>query len=313
MSARSPKRVSERRQARPKASSASTGQRLQKVLAAAGIGSRRQCEQLIEEGRVEVDRQVVTTLGTRVDPTRQDVRVDGQGLRPPKLAYFLVNKPLGVISTNRDPVGRLRVIDLVGKEQRLFTVGRLDKSSEGLILVTNDGELAHRLLHPSFAVPRTYQVRVAGEPTREAIDQLRRGIHLAEGRVRVVRLRIKRRLKRSTILEMELAEGRNREIRRMAARIGHKVMSLKRIAFGPLRLGELPAGAYRPLSRAELQKLRDLVAPLDPRRGTRRKSTKRQKEAGSRAPSPAPRPAKEPITTRPPRRRPSSGPRRKQR
>jgi 23S rRNA pseudouridine2605 synthase len=256
-------KASARRSSETAKATASEGQRLQKVLAAAGVGSRRQCEQLIEDGRVEVDRRIVTELGTRVDPVGQEIRVDGQALRRPRLAYFLVNKPPGVISTSRDPAGRMRVIDLLGVDQRLFTVGRLDKSSEGLILVTNDGELAHRLLHPSFQVERTYHVVVAGEPSRESIDQLRSGIHLAEGRVQVVRLRVKKRWKRSTLLEMVLAEGRNREIRRMAARIGHKVMSLKRIAFGPLRLGELPSGAYRPLSRSELRKLRDWVDTPD--------------------------------------------------
>lgn len=243
---------------RRRAAASADGQRLQKVLAAAGIGSRRQCEQLIEEGRVEVDRQVVAILGTRVDPSRQEIRVDGRTVRRPKRIYLLVHKPPGVISTSRDPAGRLRVVDLVATDQRLFTVGRLDKSSEGLILVTNDGELANRLLHPRYQVERTYQVVVAGEPTREAIDALRRGVHLAEGRVRVARLRIRHRRKRSTVLEMVLTEGRNREIRRMAARIGHKVMSLKRVGFGPLRLGDLPPGAYRELTRAELQRLRDL-------------------------------------------------------
>ena len=288
------------------------GQRLQKVLAAAGIGSRRQCEVLIEEGRVEVDRQVVTKLGTRVDPHGHEVRVDGQVLRRPKLAYFLVNKPPGVISTSRDPAGRLRVIDLLGEEQRLFTVGRLDKSSEGLLLVTNDGDLAHRLLHPSFAVERAYEVVVAGEPTREAIDQLRQGIHLAEGRVRVVRLRVKRRQKRSTVLEMVLAEGRNREIRRMAARIGHKVMSLKRIGFGPLRLGELPSGAYRPLNRTELQKLRDLAGREGGRRTSPRKKTKHKRaKAGSADRSGRTERAGKSDTSRTSGRRSSKAPRRK--
>jgi 23S rRNA pseudouridine2605 synthase len=173
--------------------------------------------------------------------------------------YLLVNKPVGVLSTNRDPAGRTRVLDLVGGEHRLFTVGRLDKSSEGLILVTNDGQLAYRLLHPRFAVERTYEVVLAGEPTAEDLEVLRRGIHLAEGRVRVVRLRVKRRQKHSAVLEMVLTEGRNREIRRMAARIGHKVLALKRIGFGPLRLGDLPPGGFRPLTRLEFQKLRDVA------------------------------------------------------
>ena len=153
------------------------------MLAAAGVGSRRQCELLIQEGRVEVDGQVVTQLGTRVDPARQQVRADGQLLRPARHIHLMVNKPAGVLSTSRDPGGRVRVIDLIGGEQRLFTVGRLDKSSEGLLLVTNDGALAYQLLHPRFGVERVYEVVVAGEPSRENLDTLRRGVHLAEGRV----------------------------------------------------------------------------------------------------------------------------------
>ncbi len=237
------------------------GQRLQKVLAAAGIGSRRHCEQLILDGRVEVDRRVVTELGSRVDPSQHDIRVDGQSLPRPRRVYYVLNKPAGVVSTAGDPAGRTRVIDLVQTNERLFTVGRLDQSSEGLILLTNDGELANRLMHPRYGVERVYQVVVAGHATQETLEKLRRGVHLAEGRVQVSRVRISRRHKRSTFLEMVLAEGRNREIRRIAARLGHKVMKLKRIAFGPIRLGQLPPGAYRQLTAQELKRLRALLRP----------------------------------------------------
>lgn len=235
------------------------GERLQKVLAAAGIASRRQCEQLILEGRIEVDRQVVTELGTRVDVSKHEVRADGEPILCPQRVWFAVNKPPGIVCTNRDPAGRARVIDLIDANQRLFTVGRLDRSSEGLILVTNDGELANRLAHPRYELERTYQVVVAGTPSTDRLNLLRRGVHLAEGRVRVARLRVKRRQTSSTVLEMVLTEGRNREIRRMAARIGHKVMSLKRIAFGPVRLGDLPTGQYRSLTSNELRTLRALL------------------------------------------------------
>jgi 23S rRNA pseudouridine2605 synthase len=229
--------------------------RLQKALAEAGVGSRRKCEELILEGRVEVDGRVVSELGTRVDLTKQELRVDGDLLKRSKRLYYAVNKPTGVVSTNKDPAGRPRVIDLVASEERLFTVGRLDASSEGLILVTNDGELSNALAHPRYGVEKIYHVQVAGSPTNEQLDQLRKGIYLADGVVRVMNVQVKKRLKLSTVLEMVLDEGKNREIRRAMARIGHKVLRLKRIAIGSLRLGELPAGAYRPLTVQEVRKL----------------------------------------------------------
>ncbi len=238
--------------------------RLQKVLAAAGIASRRECENLILEGRVEIDGQPVTELGVRVDANRQEIRVDGDLLKPPGQVYFIVNKPEGVVSTNRDPDGRLRVIDLVPSDTRLFTVGRLDKSSEGLMLVTNDGELANRLAHPRYGVEKIYRVTVSGHPDAAALARLRQGVHLAEGVVRVKRLTVKAKKKNTAILELVLTEGRNREIRRMAASIGHKVLQLKRIALGPLRLGEMPPGSFRPLTREELRRLRSMTQPRSP-------------------------------------------------
>lgn len=240
-----------------KAGSRDQGERLQKVLAAAGVGSRRHCEELILAGRVEVDRRVITELGTRVDPLKEEIRLDGTLLSRPKRVYYAVNKPSGMISTSRDPSGRPRVIDLVPSGGvRLFTVGRLDLHSEGLILLTNDGELANRLTHPSYGVEKIYHVLVAGQPTREVLAKLRRGIHLAEGVARVAKVRIKGRRKQSTLLEMVLDEGRNREIRRVLARVGHKVLRLTRVAVGPVRLADLPLGAYRRLSRQEIQALR---------------------------------------------------------
>jgi len=236
------------------------GERLQKVLAAAGIGSRRECEELILAGRVEVDRRTVAELGTRVDPLRQQIRVDGTPLTSPKRLYFAVNKPPGVVSTNWDPAARMRVVDLVRSDERLFPVGRLDRTSEGLILVTNDGALANRLTHPRYGVDKTYLARVAGCPSLQELDRLRTGIHLAEGFARVASVRVKRRQRETAELEIVLNEGRNREIRRILARIGHKVLQLKRIAVGPLRLGDLPVGACRPLTREEVQMLERATA-----------------------------------------------------
>ncbi len=249
--------------------------RLQKVLAAAGIASRRECEELIREGRVEVDRQVVTRLGTKVDLASQEIRVDGELLPTARRAYYLVNKPKGFVSTSRDPAGRARVVDLVPPEAgRLFAVGRLDRDSEGLMLLTNDGGLANRLAHPRFGVEKRYEVQVAGYPEPAVLRKLRQGIVLAEGVVRAESVRIKRRHKQSTVLEIVLKEGKNREIRRMLAASGHKVQRLKRVALGSLRLGQLPVGEYRRLTRDELKKLRAAAeqgrSALNRRAGRRR-------------------------------------------
>ncbi len=238
------------------------GQRLQKVLAAAGISSRRECEELIRQERVEVDRCVVTELGTRVDPSAQEIRVDGVVLRLPEFVYYALNKPTGVVSTNRDPAGRPRVVDLVPPEPRVFPVGRLDRGSDGLILLTNDGELTNRLTHPRYGIEKRYAVRVAGQVTIETLRLMRKGIYLAEGFAQVRSVRIKKRYKQSTDLDILLEEGRNREIRRILARVGHKVLRLTRTAIGPLRLGELPSGAYRPLTPKEVRGLQRRAAGL---------------------------------------------------
>lgn len=242
-------------------------QRLQKVLAAAGVGSRRQCEELILAGRIEVDRRVVTALGTKVDPREHEIRLDGEPLRvQASRAYYLVNKPVGVVSTNFDPAGRPRVIDLIPpSDQRLFTVGRLDLSSEGLMLVTNDGALANALAHPRYGVEKTYHALVAGRPQRDVLDKLRQGVHLAEGVARVVRVRIRKEMKQSTLLEIVLAEGRNREIRRILAKVGHKVLKLKRVAIGEVRLADLAPGSFRRLRHDELRSLRAAARPRRPK------------------------------------------------
>ena len=169
--------------------------------------------------------------------------------------YYAINKPTGVVTTARDPAGRPRVIDLLPPDAgRLFTVGRLDLASEGLILATNDGELANRLTHPKHGVEKTYEVQVAGHMEPDVLAQLRRGVHLSEGYAHAVHVRIKSKLKKSTLLEMVLDEGRNREVRRLLARVGHKVQRLTRIAVGPIRLGELPRGAVRRLTPDEVSK-----------------------------------------------------------
>jgi 23S rRNA pseudouridine2605 synthase len=280
-------------------------ERLQKVLAAAGLASRRHCEEYILSGRVTVDGKVVTTLGIKVDPDTQKVCVDGERIKVERRQYFLVNKPIGVISTNADPDGRPRVIDLLPPwKGRLFTVGRLDESSEGLLLVTNDGELAHRLAHPKFQVERVYRALVAGIPKDEVLHQLRQGLYFTEGKFRVRDVRRIKSSVKSTILELVLTEGQNREIRRLLARVGHKVMKLKRIAFGPLRLGDLQTAGYRPLTPVELKTLQQFAAS-DPahRRPARQPAARRAGPGSARAGTSPRRPARKPASsTRAPKR-----------
>jgi 23S rRNA pseudouridine2605 synthase len=260
----------------------SEGERLQKVLAAAGVGSRRQCEELITMGRVEVDRRVVTELGTRVDADNQEIRVDGELIARQRPVYYALNKPQGVITTNRDPSGRPRVVDLIaGTSARLFPVGRLDLESDGLILLTNDGALAEQLTHPRYGVQKTYRVLVAGLPAEEELDKLRRGVHLAEGVAKVDRITIKSRHGKSTVLEIVLSEGRNREVRRILAKIGHKVMQLTRVAVGPVRLGKLSPGAWRRLTAQEVDDLRHSAQPG--RRKPPVRHTPRPRPSGRRA------------------------------
>jgi 23S rRNA pseudouridine2605 synthase len=233
----------------------STQQRLQKVLAAAGVGSRRDCELYIVEGRVEVNRKTVTELGTKVNPQVDEIKVDGVALHKPKKLYFALNKPPGVVCTNFDPSQRMRVIDFIPTEERLFPVGRLDRGSEGLILVTNDGELANRVTHPRYGLEKTYFVRVAGSPSAEELLRLKRGVHLAEGIARVVSIKVRKRFRQHSDLEIVLNEGKNREIRRILARVGHKVLMLRRLAVGPIKLAELPVGSSRRLTSQEVASL----------------------------------------------------------
>lgn len=236
-------------------------QRINKVLAAAGLGSRRDVEELIVQGRVEVDGQTVTNLATRIDPKVAKIEVDGQQLKRPKLVYYALNKPKGVLSTSDDPSGRPRVIDFVPDRHRVFSVGRLDRYSEGLMLLTNDGDLAQRLAHPKYRVQKTYFVVVAGILTQEELAKLRKGVYLAEGVARIDGARIRRTRKNCTELEILLSEGKNREIRRILARAGHKVVLLRRLAIGSLRLAELPVGASRELTTNEIKALYALTEP----------------------------------------------------
>ena len=234
--------------------------RLQRFLAAAGLGSRRQCEEYITAGRVSINGQDVPDLGVTVDPAQDKVRVDGELVRAEPKRYYILNKPPGYVCTHRDPAGRSRAIDLMPKSgPRLFTVGRLDENSQGLLLVTNDGELSNRLAHPRYHVERTYRVQVAGVPTPDVFQQLKRGMHFTEGVFRVKSIKKLKTAGKSTFLELVLTEGQNREIRRLLARAGHKVLHLERIGFGPLRLGKLVPGEFRPLRPAEVNELMEFA------------------------------------------------------
>jgi 23S rRNA pseudouridine2605 synthase len=289
--------------------------RLQKVLALAGYGSRRACEVLILEGRVEIDRKVVVELGTRVDAHRQQVRVDGEVIHLPKPIYFALNKPTGVVTSNSDPARRQRVIDLVPGGDQLFAIGRLDMSSSGLILVTNDGDFANQLAHPRYGIEKTYRVVVVGHPTQETLVKLRRGVHLAEGRMQLDSLRLKSRNKNQSVLQIVLTEGRNREIRRMLAQVGHKVVALHRTGIGPLRLGDLPEGAHRPLTSQEVRRLKSTAATAVRRRpattATRKERSAQQStpRAGRRKPTkkPANKPTRKPAKKSTKNRRPTGG------
>jgi 23S rRNA pseudouridine2605 synthase len=237
-------------------------ERLQKVLAHAGVGSRRHCEELITTGRVSVNGETVRELGTRVDPEAQKITVDGQPIHAEKHVYWLVNKPRGYLCTNYDPSRRPLAVDLVPHvPQRVYTVGRLDEDSEGLLLLTNDGELANRLMHPRFGVEKTYVVQVAGRPGPEDLQQLLKGVWLSDGHVKAKSIkRLKSSGEKSTSLRIVLSEGKNREIRRMLARLEHKVLRLKRTAIGPVEIGSLATGKSRRLTRQEVAALQKEAA-----------------------------------------------------
>ncbi|MEO1132844.1 MAG: pseudouridine synthase [Cyanobacteria bacterium J06639_1] len=256
-------------------------QRVQKILARWGVASRRQSESLILAGRVRVNGTVVTELGTKADPDRDRIELDGKCLgshatdprkttnsrktadKPPDLQYVLLHKPLGVLSTCSDPKGRRTVLDLLPEQwrsrARLFPVGRLDADSTGAILLTNDGELTHRLTHPRYHLPKTYRVRVAGHPDDTTLDRWRRGVRLEDGTTLpadVTRLSERSHPAATTLLQVILHEGRNRQIRRVAQALGHPVRSLHREAIGSLHLGDLPRGRSRYLYSNEVRQLR---------------------------------------------------------
>ncbi|HEX7087708.1 MAG TPA: pseudouridine synthase [Vicinamibacterales bacterium] len=240
--------------------------RLQKILSAAGVASRRTAETLIQQGRVSVNGRTVTELGTRADPSRDEIRVDGRRIQPAaRLRYLLLNKPKGYVSTRRDPQGRRTVMDLLkGVREPVYPVGRLDYDSEGLLLLTNDGDLAAALTHPRHEVERVYRVEVRGVPDERALAALERGIVLdgrrtAPATVRVVPApgRASRERRATTVLRMTLREGRNRQVRRMCAAVGHPVVRLTRIRIGSVQDERLRPGEFRDLAPSEVRALQN--------------------------------------------------------
>ena len=233
-------------------------ERIQKVLAAAGVASRRAVEEMVAEGRISVNGQPAR-LGQRIDPEHDAVEVDGVpvGLRT-DLVYYLLNKPPGVVTTASDPQGRPTVVAMVPSEPRVFPVGRLDADSEGLLLLTNDGGLTHRLTHPSFGVDKEYLAHVEGRPGRGSLRRLREGVELDDGMARAVAVS----LPEPSVIRIVVHEGRNRLVRRMCEAIGHPVIRLVRTRIGPLADRRLPPGEWRELSQSEVRKLERQGAEL---------------------------------------------------
>jgi 23S rRNA pseudouridine2605 synthase len=247
-------------------------ERLQKIIAAAGVASRRKAEELIRSGRVAVNGQMVTELGTKADPERDHIRVNGKLLGgPERHVYLLLNKPKGFVTTVSDPERRPTVMNLLaGVKGRVYPVGRLDYGSEGLLLLTNDGELAERLMKLASHVAKTYLVKVSGKPTEEQIAKLRSGVSIPTedgGRVKTAPAKVKV-IKDATNpwYEVTLIEGRNRQIRRMFEQVGHHVEKIRRVRYGPLEL-DVPPGRYRQLKPQEVARLRRAAGQKDERRG----------------------------------------------
>ncbi len=233
--------------------------RLNKYLADHGVASRRKCDELIEKGKVSVDDQIVTELGLKIDPARQRVEIDGVVLKPERtrLRYYLLHKPRGVVCTNERREARLRAIDMIGDPDkgRIYTVGRLDEDSQGLILLTNDGDFANRVAHPRYGVNKTYSVKLRGRVESDAIDKVRKGIRLSEGRTSPAFVKVLKRTNEWSLITVTLNEGKNREVRRVFAAVGYNVLQLRRTHIGTLSDRSLKEGKWRPLLREEVREL----------------------------------------------------------
>lgn len=234
--------------------------RLQKILADGGVASRRKAEELIKEGRVSVNGKVVTEMGFKASPFEDHIKVDGKLIKfsTQKAVYFMLNKPKKVMCTVEDPEGRQTVIDIIRNriKERVWPVGRLDYHSEGLVILTNDGELTLRLTHPRYKVPKVYEVKVKDLPAEEKLDKLRKGVYLEDGKTQPCEIYFLKTTRENSRFKVVLKEGKKQQIRRMFMKIGHPVMKLKRIEYGPLKLGKLAIGDFRPLSEKEIQELK---------------------------------------------------------
>jgi 23S rRNA pseudouridine2605 synthase len=236
-------------------------ERLQKVLAHAGVASRRKCEELIVNGRVKVNGQVIIDLGTKVDPFSDRIEVDDLSITTEELRYYLFHKPTGVITSVTDPQGRSVVMDFFkGIDVRIYPVGRLDYDTSGLLILTNDGELAHHLMHPSFLIDKVYLATVQGTPTPHKLRQLEKGVHLTDGWTAPAEVEmVYQKNIRDSVIRLTIHEGRNRQVRRMCKYIGHPVIKLHREKYGFLTLEGLRVGEYRPLNKDEITQLKRLV------------------------------------------------------
>lgn len=235
-------------------------QRLQKVLAAAGVDSRRKCEELILEGEVRVNGKIVDSLPAFVDPDVDQIKVRGRKIRFAPRVYYALNKPKGVICTNCDPQGRRKAIDLIGAKERIFCVGRLDADSAGLIVLTNDNALANKLTHPKYKISKTYRVEVKGQVQTEAIEKLKKGIWLAEGKTGRSSVKVLKRGHKISVIEMTITQGLNRQVRRMLAKVELPVKSLKRTKIGRIDTRGLGVGGYRRLTKAEVAYLKKVTS-----------------------------------------------------
>jgi len=235
-------------------------ERLQKVLAAHGVASRRKCEELILAGRVRVNGQTITELGLKADPNKDLIEVDGKRIMGESLRYVLFHKPKGVITSVTDPQGRKVVTDFIKVKERIYPVGRLDFDTSGLLLMTNDGDLANKIAHPRFEIDKVYVATVRGFPGEKALDTLRKGVMLEDGITQPAKVKLcsMDEKKGQSIVQLTIHEGRNRQVRRMCQAVGHPVIQLKRIQLGFLTLGKLQAGQYRELTREEVDKLKSL-------------------------------------------------------
>ncbi len=271
------KKASEAKRPVPADDDALVDVRLNKWLADRGVASRRACDELITDGRIGVNGKIVTTLGVRIDPACDEVEVDGVKIADVRKVYYVLNKPKGVTCNNVRDGDKPRAIDFFSRvKERLFCVGRLDEDSEGLILLTNDGEFSQLIAHPRHQVSKTYFLKVRGAISHEGLERVTRGVHLAEGKTGGARIRVHKKTQMATSLLVTIREGKNRELRRVFAQVGHPVRELKRIKIGPLTLGRLRRGTYRPLKRPEVDALIEMA--LDVGRSDTREAPKRARK-----------------------------------